>query len=874
VIRPLAAGLTLGFSSAAVAQSSNGTAPPPRKEAVAVRADASPPVIDGRLDDVAWRSARFFSDFVQKQPVEGAAPTERTEVAFLYDDQALYVAARNHVADPSTIQAFVTRRDNTSQSQHLWISLDTYLDGRTAYSFGVTASGVRMDWYHPTDNEYDIDDDFDPVWEARARVDSLGWTAEMRIPFSQLRFNDRPVQTWGLNVDRWIPEKNEDNFWIPVPTSVRAWSSHMGRLTGIEGIRPPRRLELLPYATGGVTLRDDPDPANPFEGATSSTARMGGDLKMGLGPNFTLDATVNPDFGQVEADPAVVNLSAFEVFFDERRPFFIEGSQLLNNAGGFFYSRRIGARPPGDPGGDYARVPNTSTILGAAKLTGRTGGGLSVAAMGAVTAREHARTFDQASGTFGSAEVAAPTGFAVTRLQQEFGSAASTAGLVLTGVARDVEAGTGLSAVQNRSAVTGAGDWNLRFEGGKYELFGRLGFSRVEGDTSNIARLQRSSARYFQRPDATHVRYDPTRTSLTGYFGVLEIAKRSGKHWLWSFEGSFETPGFEINDMGRLSTADGIVAFGSVSYRETQPKGWLQNYAIQLTTENELNTDWDRQFGALRTDVNLTFRNFWQATITAWQDLRAQDQRMTRGGPSMATPAQRVGIVRLSKGFAARTRWNGRVYYGRREDGGLTYRLSGGLSVRPAPRWSVSVDPNYLRSIDHQQYVTELPGGPAATFGRRYVFATIDQSTWLAQIRFNYTIKPDLTVDLYAEPFAASGRFYDQGELAAPRALGLRRYGTDGSSIVRETDGSFTVTDGADTFSLPALDFNVRSLRSNLVLRWEWRPGSTLYVVWQQDRSSSSSLGDLVKPLSLFDGIAASGNNFLAIKLSYWLPAN
>ncbi|MBI2073593.1 MAG: carbohydrate binding family 9 domain-containing protein [Gemmatimonadetes bacterium] len=397
MIRILAA-LALGLTSTVLAQSGDANVRALRKEAMAVRA-ATAPVVDGRLDDAIWQTARFFSDFVQKQPQEGAAPTERTEIAFVYDDDALYVGARMHVADPSTIQSFVTRRDNGSQSQHVWISLDTFLDGRTAYSFGVTASGVRLDWYHASDNEHDINDDWDPVWEARARVDSLGWTAEMRIPFSQLRFNDRPVQTWGLNVDRWIPEKNEDDFWIPVPTSVRAWSSYMGRLNGIEGIRPRRRLELLPYPTGAVTVRDAPDPSNPFEGAASSTARLGGDLKMGLGPNFTLDATVNPDFGQVEADPAVVNLSAFEVFFDERRPFFTEGSQLLSEggAGGFFYSRRVGASPPGDPGGDYARVPNTSTILGAAKLTGRTGPGLSVAALGAVTAREHARTYDLAS---------------------------------------------------------------------------------------------------------------------------------------------------------------------------------------------------------------------------------------------------------------------------------------------------------------------------------------------------------------------------------------------------------------------------------------------------------------------------------------------
>ncbi len=357
------------------------------KIATAVQIDGPAPVLDGRLDDAVWRGARFISDFVQKEPVEGAEPTERTEIAFLYDGDALWVGARMYSDDPRSIQALMSRRDRGSQSQHIWISLDTYRDGRTAYSFGITASGVRMDWYHPSDSEFHIDASWDPVWEGRAHIDSLGWTAEMRIPFSQLRFNDLPEQVWGLNIDRWFPERFEDVFWIPVPKNETGWASRMGTLVGISGIRPSRRVELAPYIASDATIRSDVDPANPFSDRSSQAGRVGADLKLGLGPNLTLDVTVNPDFGQVEADPAVVNLSAFEVFFSERRPFFTEGRQLLSGGGsGFFYSRRIGQPPRALADGDFVERPRTSTILGATKITGRTAGGLSIGALAATTA--------------------------------------------------------------------------------------------------------------------------------------------------------------------------------------------------------------------------------------------------------------------------------------------------------------------------------------------------------------------------------------------------------------------------------------------------------------------------------------------------------
>jgi len=864
-----AAGLVLAFlasGSAALAQ------PPSRKQARAVRVQADAVRLDGRLDEAVWRDTPPLTDFVQKEPTEGAPPSDRMEVWIVYDDQALYVAGRMATQGRASIQSPVGRRDNVAQSEHLYISLDTFLDRRTAYSFGVTASGVRYDGYHPTDDEYDVDATFEPVWEARAVVEDQAWTCEMRIPFSQLRFNDRAEQVWGMNLDHWIPSRFEDVFWVPVPKKVKGWSSHFGELRGISGIRPSRRIELVPYAAAGAVATGVAQPGNPFEDGADASGRVGADAKMGLGPNLTLQATFNPDFGQVEADPAVVNLSAFETFFDEKRPFFTEGRQVFAGVGStYFYSRRIGARPRGLAEGAFVDYPEAATILGAAKLTGRLASGLSIGALAAVTDREDARTFTPGLGLAG-VRVAPLTSYGVVRAQQQFGAAASTVGGIFTAVHRGFDAGDPLSALLTRDAFSGGADSTLRLKGGAYEVAGHLGFSHVAGEPDAILRLQRSSARYYQRPDADYVEEDPGRRSLSGLTGSLSARKVSGSHWLWTAQAGAESPGFEINDAGQLSTADGLTFFGQLKYRETTPGRRLHSYSVSLNTENEWNYARDRQFGAIRSDATLTFKNFWQTNLTAWVDSRAQDERLTRGGPSMGMPRAWVTIAELNSGFQARNRWTGRIYYGENELGGQTYRLSGSVSFRPGPRWQLSVDPNYLRAKDPQQYLATLAGGQPETFGRRYVFGFIDRSTLLAQVRVSYTLKPDLTLDLYAEPFAASGRYLRFGELAAPRSRALRVYGTDGTTVTANPDGSRTITDGAQSFTLDNADFNVRSFRSNLVLRWEWRPGSLLFVVWQQNRSDQVAQGALVGPGDLFDSFRAPGDNVFAVKASFWLP--
>jgi hypothetical protein len=601
---------------------------------------------------------------------------------------------------------------------------------------------------------------------------------------------------------------------------------------------------------------------------------------MGLGPNMTLDATVNPDFGQVEADPAVVNLSAFEVFFDERRPFFTEGGQLLRGNGpSYFYSRRIGAAPGCPSAGDFTDCPQNATILGAAKVTGRLASGMSLGVLTAVTGRESAESYSVDAlgvGSFSRSEVAPPAGYGVARLQQEFGASRSVVGVTFTTVQRDLEPGSALAGVYNRRAYTGGADWVLRWDQGAYQLRGWLGFSHIQGDTAAINRVQRSGVHFFQRPDAGYVHYDSVRTSLTGSVANLEFSKTSGS-WLYGLGYGWESPAYDPNDAGRLGNADGRFAFANVRYRQTKPSGKFQNWGVGLYNSTEFDFGGDRQYHVAELYADVTFRNFW--SLNTYFDFfpRAFDHSATRGGPTMATPQSWNYVVQLSSHFGAKTSWNARVYYGETELRGETYRLSGALSIRPSTRFQFSATPNYLRSISPHQYVTTFDtGGSAATYNSRYVFARIDQSTFSLQLRANYTIGPELTFELYGEPFAASGRYYGLGELAQARTFRLREYGTDGTTIARDTSGNYLVTDngGADTLSIENPDFNILSFRSNAVLRWEWRPGSTLYLVWAQDRFGFDPRGKLVGFRDLGDAFGAQGDNYFAVKVSYWIPVN
>jgi hypothetical protein len=865
--------LLLVMSAPAAAQSSNA------KTARAVRIDGPSPRIDGILDDAVWSGAPVVSDFVQKIPTEGAAPSVPTEVRLVYDDDALYVGARLRRADPKEIRTSVTRRDGESDAEVFTLSLDTYLDRRTAYSFSISSGGVRGDFYHAQDSEDSgRESQFDPVWSARTRVDADGWTAEMRIPFSQLRFNAAAAQVWGLQLSRNVADRSERIQWVLIPVAAAGFASHFGRLEGIAGIPPARRLEVMPYVASDLSYRANVSATNPFNDKLGG--RAGADLKYGLGPNLTLDATINPDFGQVELDPAVVNLTAFETVFEERRPFFIEGNELLTGRGqsfigrpSWFYSRRIGAPPRGSATGDFVDVPANTTILSAAKVTGRLASGLSVGALAAVTPREYARTYSLPNDSLARVAVEPPSSFAVARLQQEFGAQQSNVGASLTHVRRFVDDRGQLNRILPRSAIAGGADWRLRYKQGMYEVTGWVGGSRVEGDAAAVAALQRSSAHYFQRPDQDHISFDSTRTFLTGWTASARADKNAGRFTLWGIQLSARSPEFDINDAGQMRSGDDVDFNADLQLRDTKPHRYFRYIQFGTSTQAGWNFGGVQQYLRLNENGQVTFHNFWRLTGRGTLHLRSLSDDLTRGGPLMGTPNAYTLTTQLTSRPNVPTTWFARTEYFDDEFGGWRWDVSSGITIRPASQWQASVDPTYSRSVDGRQYVATRTGGPSATFDRRYVFSFIARSTLSARFRLNYALTPNFTAEGYAEPFAASGRFYDFGELPAARSRALRIYGASGTgtTIARESDGTSTVRDGTAAFSLPALDFNRLSFRSNLVLRWEWRPGSTAYVIWQQRRQDSSPAGALIAPRDLWDAARATGDNFFAVKVSYWM---
>ena len=828
--------------------------------------------IDGVLKEAIWDKAEFTGGFIQRFPDEGEPSEDRTRIAIVYDDKYLYIGAR--MWSDEEILATVTRRDQADNSERIIVSMDTFGDKRTAYTFGVTASGVRFDYFHPSDNNFDRDFSYNPVWIADAVITPEGWTAEMKIPFSQLRFTDREIQDWGININRWTPSRNEDSYWVYIPRDENGWSSRFGKMTGIEGVRPTRRIEIIPYAAGNAVLDNDVNPDNPFDERATFNPRIGGDVKMGLGPNLTLEATVNPDFGQVEADPAVVNLSAFEPFFPERRPFFIEGRQLLQGRGArYFYSRRIGANPSGSVSADFVDRPQNTTILGATKLTGRFNNGVSIGFLSSLTGREFANTYTESTDRFREVEIEPLAGYEVLRVQKEFGEFASTVGAMVTGVQRDFRR-TALADDFNQQAYSSSVDWNLRFQGGKYELSGNLGMSRITGNQQRISDIQYSSARFFQRPNLDYLELDTTRTEMTGYNATLSLEKNAGRHWLWDIGVSAESPFFEINDMGIINTVDDLNVNGTVRYRENVPGRIFRDYQVGIFARSGYN------YGGLNTTLfsnlfwRFTFNNFWSFRGNFFQDYRAFSDNLTRGGPIAATPQRFGGGITIGTNRSRNYFFQFQVNGSTDELGGRSLRFGPNVTLRAGGRWRFSLNPRYNYSDSRRQYITELGDGSPAMYGRRYIFSSVERSTISLQTRLNYSITPDLSFELYAEPFASSANFYDFGELAQPRDLELRRYANDPQSTISRNGDTYTVSDPYGTFEFNRSDFNFLSFRSNLVMRWEWTPGSTLFLVWSQNRSESISTDALVRPGNIFDTFSAVGLNNFAIKVTYWFPVN
>ena len=862
-VRLIGAGLCL-----LVAGSLQGQPSP--KVARAERTDRAPR-IDGRLDEALWTRLTPIRDFVQRQPLEGADPTERTEVYLAYDNTALYVGARMYRRNPSQLARTMTRRDGFGNAERFTITLDTQRDRRTGVGFGVSTAGVRADFRHTQDDDMrGRESQFDPVWTAAATVDSTGWSAELRIPFSQLRFPKADEQLWGLQLDRWIPDKNEDIQWAMIPPRETGYISRFGTLAGITDISNTRPVEFSPYVAGDATRAASTAVVNPL--LTPYAGRFGMDTKVGVGPNLTLDATVNPDFGQVEADPAEVNLTGFETFFDERRPFFVEGSEMVRGNGvGYFYPRRIGAAPRGSASGDFVDRPRASTILGAAKLTGRLPSRLSIGGITAVTAAENARIYRADSGLTRSVAVEPRTAFGVLRLQQDIGNQASAIGAAVTMVQRDFGGETALQQLLPQAAYFGGVDWRIRFQQGKYAISGFLGGTHVSGDTAAMRRMQTANTRLFQRPDRERVIYDPLKRAVSGYTAQLRADKDAGRRILWGAEVKLESAGFEVNDLGRLQSTDDIEYNADLQIRETVPGRYLRNWRLGFETRGAFNYEGTQQVNSWTQNTNVQLLNFWSVNVRSTIALAAVDDALTRGGPYMGTPREIRQEFRLNSPFGAATTWRVNGSWEVDEFEARRWNVGGQLTLRPAPRLSLSMEPTFQTGVDPRQYITRVAGG-TRTFGNRYLFGAVDRTTVSAKLRANLTFSPNLTLEGYAEPFVASGTFQRIGELSAPRSRLLREYGTDGTQISRDATGVFTIVDGASSFTIGNRDFHVLSFRSNVVMRWEWTPGSTLFLVWQQNRRTDELFGPAARPAELFRTTQAGGDNFLSVKFTYWMP--
>ncbi|MBM3293175.1 MAG: carbohydrate binding family 9 domain-containing protein [Candidatus Aminicenantes bacterium] len=878
----LSLSVILAASSLWAAKEKPKPTPPPAPKAVqAVRTD-EPIKVDGLLDERIWQG-QAADGFTQNDPMDGEPASEKTRVWVAYDDKALYVAAYCHDSEPSKIVGRLGRRDSRVDSDWFMFAVDPYLDKRTGYMFAVNPAGSIMDL--ALSNDVNDDESWDGVWEARAAVNGDGWTAEIRIPFHQIRFARKPEYVWGVNFRRIVIRKNEVSSYSWVPKNEAAFVSRFARLEGLRGISPGTHVEITPYTVGQAQFRPAEE-GNPFETGRRYGGNVGLDLKASFQGNLTLDATVNPDFGQVEVDPAVVNLTAYETYYQERRPFFIEGASIFSgfgrggvyiNAGmnwpnpAFFYSRRIGRAPQGyvaSPG--HIESPDRSSILGAAKLTGKVGG-WNIGLINALTARENA-LIDQNGYRF-QEEVEPFSYYGAFRAQKDIAKGQHGIGIMATGVLRDTESPV-LNGILNKNAFSLAADgWSFLDAKRTYVLGGWVGGTRVAGTVQDILRLQQSSLHYFQRPDAGHVQVDPAATSLSGWGGRLQLAKQRG-NFLWVFGIGALSPGFDPNDIGFQRASSDVVNISFIpGYMWTKPGKIFQQALIAFGGLQTYDFGGNKTSEALVSILQGVFRNFWSANLEIVAYPETLSNRLTRGGPMAMSDAGWNANMMLESDGRKPFVLSGGGGVSQNSRDGYSRMVQFSLRWKPSANLSLSAGPQVFTSLSETQWVGRFSDSLMnETFGRRYVFGRIEQKMVSAEVRLNWTFTPRLSLQAYLQPFIAVGAYDRFKELARPRAYAFNVYG-EGGSTIDFRNGRYTVDPDGDgpaaAFAFGNPDFNLKSLRGTVVFRWEYLPGSLLYLVWTQNRADYANPGSLDLRRDLGDLLTAPGDNIFLLKLSY-----
>lgn len=841
--------------------------------------------IDGDISDEGWSLVEWQSDFIVHRPENGAEPKRQTKFKVLFDDNYLYLAYHCLHEDISQIERRLGRRDNFP-GDWVEVNIDSYFDKSTAFSFTISVSGVKGDEFI-TGNGNNWDTNWNPIWYAGSKIVSDGWTAEVKIPLSQLRFGEKENHTWGLNVMRRDFGADERSTWQWIPQNSAGWVSNFGELHNIKGIKPKRQIEIQPY----TVLRTSSLPkeiGNPFATGSESGINVGLDGKIGLTSDLTLDFTVNPDFGQVEADPSRLTLDGFQIFFDERRPFFVENSNLFSfevsnlNAGGpfgndnLFYSRRIGGAPRGGINvgdGAYVDYPSFTTILASAKFSGKTQNGLSVGLLESVTAKEYAQVSHE--GELTDRLVEPLTNYLVGSISQDIKEGQSKVGFSFTALNRDLN-DTQLMDQYHSKAYSGGVNLFHSWKNREWQLKGNLIFSHVAGTATKITDTQQSFEHYFQRPDAEHLSIDNNKTSLTGHGGTVSFANYGGKDNI-SFETgvTWRSPDIELNDIGFLNTADQIDHVTWAGYRSPKAFSIFRRLGLNLNHYNRWTYGGEHLYQAANMNLHLNFKNFWSAGTGSTFEMKDISTKALFGGPLLR---QNVGVASwFYVSSDNRKKVNvGINYFGfssiGSDKGALSarnYRLS--INYQPNSSIRLSLNPSYnkqnraIQNVDSYSYEGE----------NRYITGRVNQETFNMSFRLNYSLSPNVTLEYWGQPFLSKGNYSEFKYITDPLAKGyLNRFELYGNNqLTQSEDHSQYYLDengnGVQDYSFSNPDFNFLQYRSNLVFRWEYKPGSELFIVWTQSNTNSGDPEKGVFRSFQDDLFSEQGTNVFLLKLTY-----
>ena len=828
------------------------------------------PVIDGKLDDECWKRGTWAGNFTQWIPKEGAKPSSPTDFNIQYDDRNIYVAIRAHDGEPDKMLRQAGVRDEFAGDM-TGVNFDSYRDYRTGFEFTITSWGQKIDLVLFNPENWDLN--WNPVWKGKTGIEDSAWVAEMEIPLSQLRYSGKDEQVWGMHIWRWISRLQEESDWEKQSKTGPGMIYNFGELGGIKGLKKSSRLEIVPYTLGDLkTMKREP--GNPF----ADKGRMWGgnaglDAKIGISSNFTVDLTVNPDFGQVESDPSVMNLTAFETFYEEKRPFFLEGLTIFDykfDNQSLFYSRRIGHSPsrPVFPNDNlFVSSPDKTSILSAVKFSGTTSKGLSVGLIQSVTANEFAR-LSYKDGNRNSIKVEPLTSYTVARIQKGYNSGNTVFGGILTSTNRVIE-DKNLESLSNNAYTAGL-DLLHRFRDKEFFIDARLIGSVINGSKEAITLLQQSSARYYQRPAASYLKYDTTATRLNGYGGKFMIGKGSKGFWRYSTGATWLSPGLELNDLGYMNTADEINQVNVISYLINQPVSIFNFYNISLEQFNTWNFHGAYIGSGAHLSFTSQFKNKWGFSTNLIYHTKALDTKILRGGYDMEMPYNITSFGSMNtdqaKKIIASISYS-YTYSG--NNSAISYQIQPGITYRPINNLKMGVTMNYTHTNDKLQYIATDYSVP----GNRYILGTIDQKTLGLTFRVDLNLTPEFSIQYYGSPFISRGSYSQLKFITNPQAQNY-----DGRFELYQnpdlSEGTYKLFDYSSgpraDYSISDPDFNFHEFRSNLVAKWEYRLGSFIYLVWSTERSglttdSGASIGKSYKQLrSVFP------NNIFLIKLNYW----